>query len=174
MSRHGLHSQGGVAPTRWCSIDECSIYMHAVQNGQLLTFCCPRTSSDSSPAICRIRFSKASLRYRLLSFCYVTDDTESRNPSDSAVQSTKVLREPIQTTENKGEFRVLCGEISTMCLCPLPSAVAVPLQNTKILQLPHLHHGLATASPSPLNLSQARREKQEVKRTLKESVRFVY
>ena len=53
--------------------------MHAVWNCQLLTFRCPGTSSDSSPAVCRIRFSIASLQYRLLSFCYVTDDTESRS-----------------------------------------------------------------------------------------------
>jgi len=38
------------------------------------------------------------LRYRLLSFCYITDDTKAE-VSDSAVQSTTVLREPIQTTE---------------------------------------------------------------------------
>ena len=50
--------------------------MHAVRNGQLLTFCCPGTSS---PAVCRIRFSIASLRCRLLLFCYVTDDMESRS-----------------------------------------------------------------------------------------------
>ena len=40
--------------------------MHAVRNGQqLLTFRCPGTSS---PAVCRIRFSIASLRCRLLWF----------------------------------------------------------------------------------------------------------
>ena len=36
-------------------------------------------SGTSSQVVWRIRFSITSLRYRLLSFCYVTDDTESRN-----------------------------------------------------------------------------------------------
>ena len=40
--------------------------MRAVRNGQLLTFRCPGTSSNSSPAVCWIRFSIASLWYRLL------------------------------------------------------------------------------------------------------------
>ena len=55
------------------------VYMHAVRKGQLLMFHCPGTSSDSSPAICQIHFSIASLWYRLLLFCYVTDDMESRS-----------------------------------------------------------------------------------------------
>jgi len=52
-------------------------------------------------------------------------------PVSSAVQSTKVLRDPIQTTEKWRWkfFCTLCGEISAMRLYALPSAVAVALQN---------------------------------------------
>ena len=49
--------------------------------------------------------------------------------SDSAVQSTMVLREPIQTTENEGEKIFHTLHVATR-LYTLPSAVAVPLQNT--------------------------------------------
>ena len=53
--------------------------------------------------------------------------------SDSAVQSTMVLREPIQTTEKwkvKKIFRTSRGETVATRLYTLPLAVAVPLQNT--------------------------------------------
>jgi len=50
--------------------------LYAVRNGQLLMFRCPGTSS---PAVCRIRFSIVSLWCRLLSFCYITEDMESRS-----------------------------------------------------------------------------------------------
>ena len=77
---------------------EGSIYMHAVRNDQLLTFCCPRTSSDSSPAVCRIRFSKRAFSIDFFR-SVMSRMTQKAEVSDSAVQSTKVLREPIQTTE---------------------------------------------------------------------------
>jgi len=64
--------------------------MHAVRNGQLLTFRCPGTSL---PAVCRIRFSIASFH------SVISRMTWKAEVSDSAVQSTVVLREPIQTTD---------------------------------------------------------------------------
>ena len=60
--------------------------------GQLLTFCCPGTSSDSSPAVCQIRFSIVSLQYRLLSFCYVKDDMESRSQGQSSAKHNGTMR----------------------------------------------------------------------------------
>ena len=66
--------------------------MQLIRNSQLLMFCCPGTSSDSSPAVCRIRFSIASLRYRLLSFCYVTDDMESRSQGQCSAKHNGTMR----------------------------------------------------------------------------------
>ena len=63
----------------------------------------------SSPAICWI--------------CFPMDDTQN---SDSAVQSTKVLREPIQTIK-KWTVKI-CFNASH--LYALPSAMAVPFQNS--------------------------------------------
>ena len=73
--------------------------MQLIQNDQQLTFCCPGTSSDSSPAVCRIRFSLASLRYRLLSFCYVTDDMESSSQGQCSAKHSGTSRQQ----KNEGE-----------------------------------------------------------------------
>ena len=58
ISRRGLAIQSGGSGTHVVALNWCerSIYMHAVRNGQLLTFRFPGTSSDSSPVVCRIRF----------------------------------------------------------------------------------------------------------------------
>ena len=66
--------------------------MQLIRNSQLLMFCCPGTSSDSSPAVCQTRFSIASLRYRLLSFCYVTDDMESRSQGQCSAKHNGTMR----------------------------------------------------------------------------------
>ena len=49
----------------------------------------------------------------------------------SAMQSTKVLREPIQTNEKKVKnfFHASRGSTVNTCLYALPSAVTVPVQN---------------------------------------------
>ena len=66
--------------------------------GKLLTFRCPGTSSDSSPDVCRIRFSMASLRCRLRSV--MSRMTRKTEISKSAVHSTKVLRELMEMKAN--------------------------------------------------------------------------
>ena len=62
------------------------------------------------PAVCRIHFSIASFWCRLLLVLYHM--TWKAEVSDSAVQSTMVLREPVQTTEKWRwkNFSVLCAE----------------------------------------------------------------
>ena len=66
--------------------------MQLIRISQQLTFCCPGTSSDSSPTVCRIRFSILSLRYRLLSFCYVMDDMESGSQGQCSAKHNGTTR----------------------------------------------------------------------------------
>ena len=115
--------------------------MHAVRNGQLLTFRCPGTSS---PAVCRIRFSIASLRCRLLSFCYITDDMESRSQWQCSAKhnGTTRARPDNRKMKVKKFFRALCRETVTTCLHTLPLAVAIPLQDTS--RRCWVHNGLCT------------------------------
>ena len=96
---------------------------------QLLTFLCPETSS---PAVCRIGFSISSLRCRLLSFCYITDDMESRSQWQCSAKHDGTTRAHPDKRKVKVKrfFRALHGETFTTHLYTLPSAVAVPFQNT--------------------------------------------
>jgi len=136
--------------------------MQLIRNGQLLTFCCPGTSPNSSPAVCRIRFSIASLRYRLLLFCYVMDDTESRSQGQCSAKQNSTTRSHPDNRKIKAKnfFRALRREITTTCLYTLPSAVAVPLQKYLMpALLTHSHPHTITPSslisspliPSPLS-----------------------
>ena len=65
----------------------------------------PPTPHQPSARFC---FSKVSLWYRLLSFCYATDDMESRNQ----LQCSAKHKEPIQRTEKwrLKFFSMLCAE----------------------------------------------------------------
>jgi len=103
ISRCGLYSRGGVAPTWWRSIDMNVVYA---------------CSSKWSAAHVSLSWNFLLLLTSCLpdSF-YVTDDTESRSQS---VQSTTALREPIQTTEKWRWtfFSMLCA--STHCLWQWP------------------------------------------------------
>jgi len=104
--------------------------MHAVRNGQLLTFRCPGTSS---PAVCRIRFSIASLRCRLLSFCYITNDMESRSQWQCSAKHDGTTRAHPDNRKMKVKtffLRFAWRATITTHLYTLPLAVAIPLQNT--------------------------------------------
>ena len=104
--------------------------MHAVRNGQLLTFRCPGTSS---PAVCWIRFSIASLQCRLHSFCYITNDMKSRSQWQCSVKLDGTTRAHPDNRKMKVKtffLRFARRATITTHLYTLPSAVAVPLQNT--------------------------------------------
>ena len=71
--------------------------MHAVRNSQLLTFRCPPTPHQLSA---RFVFVFPSRAFGIDFFHFVMSRmTWKAEVSDCAVQSTTVLREPIQTTE---------------------------------------------------------------------------
>ena len=101
--------------------------MHAVRNRQLLTFRCPRTTSDSSPAVRWIHFSIVSL----LSFCYVTDDMESRSQWQCSIKHDGAMRAHPDSWKMKVKiFSMLRRDRHYAPLYTLPSALAIPLQNT--------------------------------------------
>ena len=122
--------------------------MHEVRNGQLLTFRCPRTSSDSSPAVCQIRFSIASLQYRRLLFCYVMDDTESRNQVTVQCKARRYYKSPSRQLKNEGEkifprlarrdrhYTPLCIAFSSGCTTPKYLAPVLGIVKCEIRSCP--------------------------------------
>jgi len=106
--------------------------MHAVRNGQPLTFRCPGTSS---PAVCWIHFAIASLWCRLLSFfcMYITDDMESRSQWQCSAKHDRTTRAHLDNRNMKVNFFFPCfaqRDFHYTPLYTLPSSVAIPLQNT--------------------------------------------
>jgi len=117
ISRRGLAIRSGGSGTHMVALNWCghSTCMQLIRNSRLFTFCCPGTSSDSSPAICRIRFSIASLQYRLLSFCYVTDDMESRSQWQCSAKHNNTMRAHPDNRKMKAKnSSALCAERSPL------------------------------------------------------------
>jgi len=85
----------------------------------------------SHPSI-RIRYSIASLRYRLLSFCYVTSDTESRNQWQCSARHEGTTRaHPDNWKMKVKKISALCVETSTLhasilCLRQRPYHSKIP------------------------------------------------
>ena len=74
--------------------------------------------------------SRVELSGMEMALTYYTELKNRMVRSGSVVQSTKVLREPIQVAKVK-KFSALCANfITTTQLYALPSAVAVPLKNS--------------------------------------------
>jgi len=130
--------------------------MQLIRNGQLLTFCCPGTSSDSSPAVCQIHFSIASLRYRLLSFCYVTDDMESRSQGQCSAKHNGTTRAHPDYRKMKAEFFFPRFALRDRRYTPLYTAFSsgrtTPKYLAPVLLTPSHHHTLIphTLPPSTL------------------------
>ena len=122
-------------------------------------FCCPGTSSDSSPAVCRIRFSIASLRYRLLSFCYVMDDKESRSQGQCSAKHNGATRAHPDNRKMKAKkFSAVCAEGS-----PLQTSIhchrqwsyhsKVPRTGVAYTLTPSHHHTLIPHTLTPHTLT---------------------
>ena len=130
ISSRGLYSRWGVAPTWWCSIDVNAV--HACSSKRpAAPFRCPGTSS---PAVCRIRFSIVSLRCRLLSFCYIVDDMESRSQWQLSAKHNGTMR--AHPDNRKMKVKKIFPHFTwgdhhyTPLYTAFGMAVAVPLQNT--------------------------------------------
>ena len=98
ISRRGLYSQGGVAPTWWHLIDECSACMKLEKRIRQTA----GEESEEVPGQQKVSswlfpWQTFGIDFFRFVMCRMTRKAEI---SDSAVQRMTVLREPIQITEN--------------------------------------------------------------------------